>query len=112
MLFYYEGEKKIETIAVTHYKILDSNNNYSLLSLTPETGRKHQLRKQLLIHGLPVLGDSKYRIFEKKFIPKKSLMLHSYKINFSINQTKYSFKADPPINFTKTLKEKNLKIYQ
>jgi len=112
ILFYFEGDKKIETTAVTHYRILDSNNNYSLLSMSPETGRKHQLRKQLLIHGHPVLGDNKYRMFEKKRTPKKSLMLHSYKINFSINETKYSFKVDPPNDFLKTLKEKNLKIYQ
>ena len=50
-LFYHEGNKKIKTNAITHFEVLDSNNNYSLLKLNPETGRKHQLRKQLLIHG-------------------------------------------------------------
>ena len=29
-LFYYENEKKIKTIGITHYTVLDSNNNYSL----------------------------------------------------------------------------------
>ena len=42
--------------------------------------RKHQLRKQLLIHGNPVLGDSKYRISEKRN-KDNSLMLHAYKIS-------------------------------
>ena len=30
-LLYYEGEKKIKTKAITHFKVIDSNNNYSLL---------------------------------------------------------------------------------
>ena len=63
-LFYYEGSKKIKAKAITHFEVLDSNNNYSLLKLNPETGRKHQLRKQLLIHGCPILGDTKYRMLK------------------------------------------------
>ena len=38
-------------------------------------------------------------------------MLHAYKINFSIANTKYSFCADPPIAFKKILKEKYLRIF-
>jgi 23S rRNA pseudouridine1911/1915/1917 synthase len=32
----------------------------SLLEVTPETGRKHQIRLQLAYRGYPVLGDRKY----------------------------------------------------
>ena len=59
---YFEGKKKISLTATTNYKVLDSNNNYSLLNLAPLTGRKHQIRRQLLMLGHPVLGDSKYRL--------------------------------------------------
>ena len=110
-LFYYEGKKKIKTLAITHYTVLDSNNNYSLLKLNPETGRKHQLRKQLLIHGNTILGDSKYRISENYRSKETKLMLHAYKINFSIADNKYSFSADPPTSFMKILNEKYLRIY-
>ena len=48
-LFYYEGKKKIKARAITHYTVIDSNNHYSLVKLIPQTGRKHQIRKQLLI---------------------------------------------------------------
>ena len=109
-LFYYEGKKTIKTIAITHYTVLDTNNNYSLLKLNPETGRKHQLRKQLLIHGHPILGDTKYRISENHASKKNTLMLHAYKINFSIAGDKYNFSAEPPLLFKKILKEKYLKI--
>ena len=110
-LFYYENEKKIKSIAITHYTVLDSNNNYSLLKLNPETGKKHQLRKQLLIHGNPILGDSKYRMMKNHSSKKNTLMLHAYKIYFSIAGTKYNFSADPPFVFKNTLKEKYLKNF-
>ena len=104
-------KKKIITKAITHFQVLDSNNNYSLLKITPETGRKHQIRKQLLIHGCPILGDAKYRIHKNYSSKMTNLMLHAYKINFSIADTKYSFSADLPIAFKKILKEKYLKIF-
>ena len=111
-LHYYEGSKKTKLLAITHYKVLDTNRNYSLLKLNPETGRKHQLRKQLLIHGHPIIGDSKYRITEKYLDKKNELMLHAYKIKFSISGTRYNYTAEPPDVFQKNLKEKYLKIYQ
>ena len=109
-LFHYEREKKVKTKAITHFTVIDSNNNYSLLKLNPETGRKHQLRKQLLIHGYPILGDSKYRMSVNSG-KKNTLMLHAYKINFSIGGTKYNFTAELPISFKNILKEKYLKIF-
>jgi len=109
-LFHYEGEKKVKTKAITHFTVLDSNNNYSLLKLNPETGRKHQLRKQLLIHGCPILGDSKYRMTSHP-VKKNTLMLHAYKINFSIAGTRYNFVAETPPSFKKILKEKYLKTF-
>ena len=111
ILFYYEGKKKIETKAKTHFQVIDSNSNCSLLKLIPETGRKHQLRKQLLIHGHPIFGDSKYGISPINNNKKNNLMLHAYKIKFSIAGTKYNFIAEPPIEFKNILKEKYLKIF-
>jgi 23S rRNA pseudouridine955/2504/2580 synthase len=109
-LYYYEGDKETKTKAITHFKVIDSHSNYSLLKLNPETGRKHQLRKQLLMCGHPILGDSKYRISKDKLRKKNNLMLHAFKINFSINNVKYKFSAEPPENFKLVLKEKYLKI--
>ena len=107
----YEGKKKINNKAVTHYSVIDSNNNYSLLKLTPETGRKHQIRKQLLMIGHPILGDEKYRFSQKVTNRKNFLMLHAYKINFKINNIKYKYVADLPIEFINTLTEKSLKNF-
>ena len=110
-LFYYEGNKKIKSRAITHFTLIDSSNNYSLLRLNPETGRKHQLRKQLLMYGNPILGDEKYNFSLKKNKNLKNLMLHAHKIHFKINDLKYNFTANLPQYFNKFLNEKHLKTY-
>jgi len=110
-LLTYERKKIIKNKAITHYSVLNDNNNYSLLKLSPETGRKHQIRKQLLIHGNPILGDSKYRLSNSTVKKKNVLMLHAFKINFSINNIKYSFTAKPSDYFEKTINEKYLKTF-
>ncbi|MBD3777481.1 MAG: pseudouridylate synthase [Thiotrichales bacterium] len=57
--------------AVTHYETLATSTldkplerhaqqRYSLVKLTPETGRKHQLRRHLSHISHPIIGDVKY----------------------------------------------------
>jgi 23S rRNA pseudouridine955/2504/2580 synthase len=110
-LFHYEGKKKNEYKAISKYTVLDSRSNYSFLKLFPETGRKHQLRKQLLIRGFPIFGDSKYRFIKNKINKKQNLMLHASEIYFTINNYRYNFTADLPVYFKKFLNEKNLKNF-
>ena len=92
-LIYYENDKKIYQKAVSNIKIIKSNEGYSYLELNPITGRKHQLRKQLLKIGCPIIGDDKYFLNNRKRIKTKNLMLHAYKIKFMINNIQYNFKA-------------------
>ena len=44
----------------THYKVLKSNGQYSLVELRPTTGRTHQLRVHMKYLGHPILGDPIY----------------------------------------------------
>jgi 23S rRNA pseudouridine955/2504/2580 synthase len=92
-LIYYENNKKITQKAVSNLKIIKSNEGFTYLELNPITGRKHQLRKQLLKIGCPIIGDNKYFLNDRKRIKIKNLMLHSYKIKFMINNIQYNFKA-------------------
>ena len=92
-LIYYENNKKIFQKAVSNLKIIKSNEGYSFLELNPITGRKHQLRKQLLEIGCPIIGDDRYFLNDRKKIKTKNLMLHAYKIKFMINNVQYNFKA-------------------
>ena len=93
-LVYYENNKKIFQKAVSNIKIIKSNNAYSYLELKPITGRKHQLRKQLLNIGCPIVGDDKYFLNDRKRLKIKKLMLHAFKIKFMINNIQYNFKAE------------------
>tara|TARA_E500000178_G_scaffold350782_1_gene410424 strand:+ start:210 stop:1109 length:900 start_codon:yes stop_codon:yes gene_type:complete len=92
-LVYYENNKKISQKAISNLKIIKSNEGYSFVELNPITGRKHQLRKQLLKIGNPIIGDDKYFLNNRKRIKTKHLLLHAYKIKFMINNIKYNFKA-------------------
>ena len=104
-LVYYENEKKITQKAVSNLKIIKSNDGYSYLELNPITGRKHQLRKQLLNIGSPIIGDDKYFLNDRKRIKIKNLMLHAYKIKFMINNIQYNFKARYNNTFENFLKK-------
>ena len=104
-LIYYENKKKFSQNALTHLKVIKSNNDYSFLELKPITGRKHQLRKQLFKLNKPIVGDKKYYIPGKKISKNEDLMLHSYKIKFIINNTKYNFRASYSKSFENFLKK-------
>ena len=46
--------------AVLNYKVLESNDQLSLLEVQLQTGRPHQIRVQLAGMGTPIWGDQKY----------------------------------------------------
>ena len=104
-LVYYENNKKVSQKAVSNIKIIKSNEGYSYLELNPITGRKHQLRKQLLNIGCPIIGDDKYFLNDRQRIKIKNLMLHAYKIKFMINNVQYNFKAKYDNTFEDFLKK-------
>lgn len=67
-------------LAISHYKILKSYKDYSLLSIAPETGRTHQIRIHMAEIGHPVLGDM---LYGKNHLKNRSMgrhMLHAYKL--------------------------------
>ena len=104
-LIYYENNKKITQNAVSNLKIIKLNEGYSYLELNPITGRKHQLRKQLLKIGCPIIGDDKYFLNDRKRLKIKNLMLHAYKVKFMINNIQYNFKAKYNNQFEDFLKK-------
>ena len=57
-----EREVNFETgdSAITHYNVLKSYNEYSLVHLILETGRTHQIRVHMKYIGCPLAGDRLY----------------------------------------------------
>jgi 23S rRNA pseudouridine955/2504/2580 synthase len=104
-LVYFENNKRVSQKAISNLKVIKSNEGYSYIELNPITGRKHQLRKQLLNIGNPIIGDDKYFLNDRKRIKIKDLMLHAYKIKFMINNIQYNFKAKYNKNFEDFLKK-------
>ena len=105
----FERNKKISQKAITHLKIIKSNDYFTFLELKPITGRKHQLRKQLFNIGNPIIGDTKYsaKNFNNK-LKLKNILLHAYKLKFMINNKKYNYKAKYSDEFNNFIK-KNFK---
>ncbi|MBB5037956.1 RluA family pseudouridine synthase [Prosthecobacter dejongeii] len=60
--------------ATTHYRVLSTGYGRSLLEVTLETGRRHQIRVQLASIGHPIVGDEKYGA---KSDPVKRIALHA-----------------------------------
>lgn len=61
-------------VAVTHFKVIDRYEKYTLLEGELLTGRTHQLRVQLSNMGNPIVGDTRYGIKDGE----KNLYLNSF----------------------------------
>jgi len=76
----YPKEVKDSKEAILHYKILLKLQRYSLLEITLETGRSHQIRSQMAYIGSPIKGDLKYGA--KRSNTDGGIHLHAKKVQF------------------------------
>lgn len=88
--------------AVTHYKTIKRNENYSLVELRLETGRTNQIRVHMKDLGHPVVGDEKYG-HPSEAIGR--LCLHAFRLNLIHPTTGelLKFESDIPEEFKKLL---------
>ena len=99
MLFMYstkvpgEGDE-----AITHYKVLKRGEEFSLMEVELETGRKNQIRVHMKELGHPVAGDKKYG---SKLNPLRRTCLHANILAFKhpITGEELSFETPPPHRF-------------
>jgi 23S rRNA pseudouridine1911/1915/1917 synthase len=67
-------------LATTHYRLLQTRGDFSLLEVRLETGRKHQIRVHLADLGCPVVGDARYG---ETLNPCRRLGLHASKLTLA-----------------------------
>lgn len=65
--------------AITHYRVEKRFKHHTLVSLTLETGRTHQIRVHMAYIGHPLLGDFLYGVEQKQIIANHAL--HCEKIS-------------------------------
>lgn len=66
--------------AITHYTVLESLTDASLVKFVLETGRTHQIRVHCQAIGHPLLGDWLYNTEASSIIPRQAL--HSVRVKF------------------------------
>lgn len=90
--------------AVTHYEVVDEYKYASLLKITLETGRTHQIRMHMKFLGHPIVNDELYGGLRKS--PDAQLnkllaasgrqLLHAGVLGFSISCGDFLFRSDLP----------------
>ncbi|GAL87484.1 pseudouridine synthase, RluA family [Sporocytophaga myxococcoides] len=86
--------------AITKYEILMSKDNYSLVKVNIETGKKNQIRVHMQDIGHPIIGDKKYG---STVNPIKRLGLHAWVLAFThpVTNKEMRFQTELPGKFRK-----------
>ena len=92
-------------LAITHYHRLRYTDDFSLVEMKLETGRKNQIRVHMADLGNPVAGDRKYGNGRD---PLHRLALHAYRLNFyhPITREQMQFETPIPRDFLKFFDER------
>lgn len=91
--------------AITHFKVLERFKNATLIELSLETGRTHQIRVHMDYIGYPVVNDPVYG--KRKLIDETGQCLHAKTLGFIHPKTgKYmEFDSELPSCFTNIMEQ-------
>ncbi|HEM6094769.1 TPA: RluA family pseudouridine synthase [Streptococcus suis] len=91
--------------AVTRFQVLERFSDYTLVELTLETGRTHQIRVHMAYIGHPVAGDEAYG--PRKTLKGHGQFLHARTLGFTHPRTGVvvEFTAEAPAIFQEALEK-------
>lgn len=83
--------------SITHYEVLETFKNATLVKLLLETGRTHQIRVHLSHLGFPLFGDKIYgeENNDEEYINRQAL--HAYKVAFPHPKDKHIVNLESPL---------------
>ena len=92
---YVDHESPTTRHAITHYRVTKKGKTTTLVELTLETGRRHQIRVQLAHAGCPIVGDKKYGAATN---PIRRIALHATSLRFPhpVTRREMSFQSPLP----------------
>ena len=92
--------------AITHFKVLERYDKYTLLQVNIETGRTHQIRVHLSQIGYPIVGDEVYSNGKNEW-NVRGQCLHAKSLEFThpITGKKMYLEAKLPEYFENILKD-------
>lgn len=85
--------------AATRYRVIQSNNQFSLLEIELETGRKNQIRVHMQELGHPVIGDKKYGGSHRRAIGRLGLHAKALALYHPRTNKLMFFRSDVPKSF-------------
>ena len=93
-------------VAVTHFKVLERFEKYTLLEIKIDTGRTHQIRVHMAEIGYPIVGDMVYSNGKNEF-GVEGQMLHAKSLEFVHPTTKQKMHIEAPLPeyFKKIIKD-------
>ncbi len=88
--------------AITNYKVIKENNDYSMVSITLETGRKNQIRVAFNTLHHPIVGDKKYSTIKDN---ESRLFLHANRLKMYYPEIRNDilFETSTPNEFKKIM---------
>jgi 23S rRNA pseudouridine1911/1915/1917 synthase len=88
--------------AITHYHTIRDFPDASLLELTLETGRTHQIRLHLAHLGYPIIGDGMYGV-RSSWINRQALHASAVSFHHVADKQEITVHAPPPADFAQAL---------
>lgn len=84
--------------AVTHYEVIERRESWTLLRLTLETGRTHQIRAHLAAIGHPVVNDPRYGTATRSSgLAADRPFLHAARLAFAHPITEVPIEVNSPL---------------